>query len=198
MSLTNPDHDVVGGDSGQSVEVSLAAHDQEPVIANLFELYAYDLSQIFDLHIGPDGRYGYPSLPLYWKEASRFPLLIKVDGYLAGFALVSRGSLISGHRDIWDMAEFFVLKKYRRMGVGATATHDIWRRFSGRWEVRVVETNRPAQMFWQAAIHSFTGVAIQPVHVEQRGLQRLCFAFDCAGATAPNKALQPTCEDARD
>lgn len=55
------------------VEVVPASRDQEPVIANLFELYAYDLSQTFDLHVGPDGRYGYPRLPLYWQEASRHP-----------------------------------------------------------------------------------------------------------------------------
>ena len=197
MSLTKLSHRAADGDSGETVEVSPAAHDQEPVIANLFELYAYDLSQTFDLHVGPDGRYGYRSLPLYWQEASRFPFLIKLDGYLAGFALVSRGSVLSGDHEIWDVAEFFVMKKYRRMGVGAKATHDIWRRFPGRWEVRVLEANRPAQLFWQAAICSFTGVATQPVRVEQGGKQRLCFAFDCVGSAAPNKALQPTCEDAR-
>jgi hypothetical protein len=59
MSLTKPAHDVSDRNSDQRVEVSSAASDQEAVIANLFELYAYDLSQTFDLHTGPDGRYGY-------------------------------------------------------------------------------------------------------------------------------------------
>ncbi len=164
-------------DGAGQVKVLAAAHDQQSVVANLFELYAYDLSETFDLHLGSDGRYGYKSLPLYWNEASRFPLLIEVGEHLAGFALISRGSLISDDPDTWDLAEFFVMKRYRRTHVGARAAHDIWRRFAGRWEVRVLETNRPALMFWQATIASFTGAAAQPAPVQQGGKQRLCFAF---------------------
>lgn len=182
MSLIQPD-DAVAADPGR-VEVSTAAYDQKPVVENLFELYAYDLSDTFDLHLGPEGRYGYPSLSLYWTEATRFPLLIKVDEHLAGFALVSRGSVISGDPDVWDMAEFFVMKRYRRTRVGARAAHALWSRFKGRWEVRVVETNRPALMFWQSAIASFTEAATPPVSVQQGGRQRLCFAFSCAGPVA--------------
>ena len=77
------------------------------------------------------------------------------------------------------MAEFFVLKKYRRTGVGVKAARHIWCRYPGRWELRVLETNTPAQMFWQAAIGSFTGVATEPLHIEQAGKQRLCYVFDC-------------------
>jgi predicted acetyltransferase len=181
----------------RGVEVVSAPRDQESVLANLLELYAYDLSEVFNLYLRPDGRYGYEPLPLYWQEESRFPFLVKVDGYLAGLALISRGSLISGDSNIWDMAEFFVLRRYRRMGVGAAAAQEIWRRFPGSWEVRVLETNQPAQMFWQATIRAFTGVLTEPVRVEHGGKQRLLFAFDCLDVATPNNALQPTCEDAR-
>jgi len=166
----------------RNVEVVAAAHDQEPVLANLFELYAYELSDVADIHLGSDGRYGYPPLPLYWQEESRFPFLVKVNGYLGGFALISRGSQVSDNRETWDVAEFFVLKRYRRLGVGAGAAHEIWRRFRGPWEVRVLETNRPARIFWQAAIDAFTGASIKPVAVRQRGKQRVVFAFDSSGA----------------
>ena len=174
--MTPPADAVAANESGR-VAVSAASRDEEPVVANLFELYAYDLSGTFDLHVRSDGRYGYPSLPRYWQEASRSPLLIRLEDHLAGFALISRGSLISDDPDTWDLAEFFVMKRYRRTHVGARAAHDIWRRFAGRWEVRVLETNRPALMFWQATIASFTGAAAQPAPVQQGGKQRLCFAF---------------------
>lgn len=68
----------------QRVEVLSAARGQEPVLANLLELYAYELSELADLHLKPDGRYGYESLSLYWKERSRLPFLVKVDGHLGG------------------------------------------------------------------------------------------------------------------
>lgn len=160
-----------------SVEVLAAARDQEPVLANLFELYTYDLSEAFDLHVRSDGRYGYDSLPLYWKDETRLPFLLKVDGRLAGFALISRGSLTSANRSVWDMAEFFVLKRYRRRGVGAMAAQELWRRFPGQWEVRVLKTNESALSFWLATISAFTGSKPEPVPVEQGGKQRLSFAF---------------------
>lgn len=101
------------------VEVIPAAPEQEPVLANRLELYAHDLSGFFDLRLGPDGRFGYPRLPLYWREEGRLPFLVKVDGGLAGFVLVSRGSRVSGDPRAWDVAEFFVARPFRKRGIGA-------------------------------------------------------------------------------
>src|SRR4051794_28522114 len=109
--------------TSQKVEVVSAAPEHESVLANLFELYAYELSELSelaDLHLGSDGRYGYPSLPLYWKEKTRVPFLVTVDGYLGGFALISRGSRITNDSAVWDIDQFFVLRRYRRLGVGTT------------------------------------------------------------------------------
>ncbi len=47
------------------IELVPAAQGQEPVLANLLELYAHDFSEFVDLTIGPDGRFHYPRLPLY-------------------------------------------------------------------------------------------------------------------------------------
>jgi hypothetical protein len=68
-----------------NVEIIPSVPEQEPVLANLFELYAHDFSAFIDLELGADGRFGYEYLPLYWKESSRYPFLIKVNGHLAGF-----------------------------------------------------------------------------------------------------------------
>ncbi len=89
-----------------------------PIVANLFELYAHDFSEFHSVEPGPDGRFGYPDLPLYWSEPGRYPFLIRVGGKLAGFVLVRRISQTSESDAVWDMAEFFVLRAYRRRGVG--------------------------------------------------------------------------------
>ncbi len=46
------------------IEVLLAAREQEPVLANLLELYVHDFSELRDLDVGEDGRFGYGTLPL--------------------------------------------------------------------------------------------------------------------------------------
>jgi predicted acetyltransferase len=121
------------------IEVILAGPEQESILANLLELYTYDFSEFHDLEIGADGRFGYSSLPLYWSEPGRYPLLSRIDGELAGLVLVKKGSEVSGNETVWDMAEFFVLRGYRRRGIGTQIAHDVWRRFPGLWEVRVSE-----------------------------------------------------------
>ncbi len=52
------------------------------------------------------------------------------------------------------MAEFFVLRGWRGRGVGTKAAHDVWKRFPGVWEVRVMQANISAQHFWAGAIEA--------------------------------------------
>jgi predicted acetyltransferase len=42
----------------------------------------------------------------------------RLDGKLVGFALVTQGSEPFGDSEAWDMAEFFVLRRYRHRGIG--------------------------------------------------------------------------------
>src|SRR5712664_3525928 len=80
------------------IEVIRAAAEQEPVMANLLELYAHDFSEFHDVYLRNDGRFGcYKNLSLYWREPDRHPFLVWVDDKLAGLVLVKRGSEVSGN-----------------------------------------------------------------------------------------------------
>jgi len=62
--------------------------------------------------------------------------------------------------------------------MGNCVAHEVWRRFPGLWEVRVMRTNVPAQHFWAEAIARFVGDAIRPVHVEKGGDCWIVFRFE--------------------
>lgn len=164
-------------------EIFPATKEEMPIVANLFELYAHDFSEFHFVEPGPDGRFGYADLPLYWSESGRYPFLIKVDGKLAGFALIRRLSPVSGrdaswnHDASWDMAEFFVLHAYRRRGVGREAAYRLWRQFPGLWQVRVMLANQIAHRFWQRAIAEFAGEAMSLTHAERAGEMWDVFSF---------------------
>lgn len=128
-----------------ALEVVDATEHDRAVLRRLLELYRYDFSEFDDADVGPHGEFGYRYLDHYWTEGDRRPFLFKVDGAWAGFALVRVG-------DPHDMAEFFVLRKYRRTGVGRMAAAEVLSRFSGRWTVRQQLTNPNATRFWRAAI----------------------------------------------
>jgi predicted acetyltransferase len=160
------------------VEVIPAASEQEPILANLLQLYAHDFSEFHDIELGADGRFSYKQLPLYWSDSNRHPFLVRVDGKLAGLAFVKRGSEISGNQTVWDMAEFFVVRGYRRRGIGTEIAHQVWARFRGSWEVRVMHSNRHAREFWQRAISAFNRAPVHPVSVEKGGAHWDLFSFE--------------------
>jgi hypothetical protein len=89
------------------------------VLSNLLELYLHDLSEIFPIEVGADGHFGYENLPLYWSYPdTHFAFLIRSGACFAGFALATRGSPATDDPQDLDVAEFFVLRRYRRAGVG--------------------------------------------------------------------------------
>ncbi len=159
------------------VEISRATSEEQPVVANLLELYAHDFSEFHHLDLGPDGRFGYRHLATYWSAPDRHPFLVKVDGRLAGFVLVKRSSEVSARHAPWDIAELFVVRAYRRQGVGTHVAHAIWRLFPGQWEVRVMQANRAAFSFWDSAIGSFLGKRIGSACIEKDDACWYVFAF---------------------
>ena len=137
------------------VELIQAGPEHQRSLENLLELYIHDFSEFVSVDLNEDGRFGYPDLPLYWREPRRKPFLARVENKLAGFALVTRGPGLSENTEVWDMAEFFVLRRYRHRGVGAELAEQIWRLHPGKWQIRVRSNNRPALKFWQSAIAKF-------------------------------------------
>ncbi len=178
MSILKPSAILIEKTTSPSLEVVSATPDQAPILANLLELYAHDFSEFHNLEIGDDGRFGYRPLPLYWSEPNRHPIIIRVDGKLAGLVLVKKGSDVSGRDAVWDMAEFFILRGYRRRGIGTKVAHKVWSRFPGLWEVRVMQANVSAQRFWAEAIATFAGTVIHHVRIENGGESWNLFSFE--------------------
>jgi predicted acetyltransferase len=138
------------------IEVAAATHADRERIENLMELYLHDFSEILGSAPREDGRFGYAGLDAYWNEPGRFPFLIRADGQLAGFALVARGSQVSDDPTVLDMAEFFVVRGLRRRAVGLSAAARVFSSLCGTWEVRVMEKNVGALIFWERAVAAFT------------------------------------------
>lgn len=139
------------------IKIVQACIEQMPILANLLELYAYDFTEHWKFDIGDNGFYGYEDLPLYWTDSNRYPYIIYVKNKIAGFIMIQRGSPISDDKEMWDIAEFFILKKYQNQGIGTAVVHQIWKKFKGCWQVRVLIENEDACAFWLQAITKFIG-----------------------------------------
>jgi len=62
--------------------------------------------------------------------------------------------------------EFFVLRKYRRRGVGAHVARTVFDRFPGHWEVSELRENTAAQAFWRRVIGRYTGGNFREVELD--------------------------------
>ncbi|CAN5904793.1 GNAT family N-acetyltransferase [soil metagenome] len=122
-------------------------------IYRMLELYQHDLSDIWDQDLDAHGEYGY-ALDRFWHDPDCHAFVATVDGRYAGVALVD-GQVKLGQAGFW-MSQFFVLKKYRRRGVGDTLATTLFDRLPGRWEVGQMPDNLPAQAFWRRVIGAYT------------------------------------------
>ena len=138
------------------ISLDPARPEERLPLANLLQLYSYDWSALLPLDVGDDGRFDDYPLDAYWQDDWRHPFLIRADGKLAGFALVSLRSRLTGAAGVADMAEFFVMRRYRRRGVGLGAASAAFDRFKGRWEVRQRPDNVEATAFWRRVIARYT------------------------------------------
>ena len=139
------------------MQVTEAGSSHASLIQNLMQLYTHDFSEFWagttrgDLD--PDGRF--PAYPLedYWSRAHWWAGLICCNARLAGFALIN-DETHSGMPAQRNMAEFFVLRKYRGNGVGQAAAEILFSRHPGSWEVAVARRNTRALQFWPKLIRS--------------------------------------------
>jgi predicted acetyltransferase len=152
------------------------------LLGNLLELYSHELSDVFpSVVLGPDGRFGYPALPLYWSEIERrFAYLIRVDGQVAGFVLATRGSPAAADPQVMDVAEFFVLRRYRRRGFGQGAVRLLWKRLPGRWTVRVAEGNSVGLAFWASLLAAQAHAGVTESVRQSGSMSWRVFTFDTA------------------
>ena len=145
-----------------AIELCPARIEDKPVLRHLLELYAYDFSEYDGADVDDHGLFGYHRLDHYWTEEGHYPFLIRVSGKWAGLALV-RDVVYADGRQVHSIAEFFLMRKYRRQGVGQTIAHRLFDVFPGTWEVGQIAANLPAQAFWRAVIANYTGGRFEEV-----------------------------------
>src|SRR5262249_28770604 len=124
----------------REVSLHVATANSAPILSSLLELYVHDLSGIFEIVIVADRRFRSDRLPLDLSEPNtHFAFLVRIGTRLGGFALVTRGSPATDDPEDLDVAEFLILRLYRRSGIGRQAAFLLWNHLPGQWVVRVSE-----------------------------------------------------------
>ncbi|MEL6133117.1 MAG: GNAT family N-acetyltransferase [Bacteroidota bacterium] len=160
------------------VDIFSAPASHSPILERLLELYCFEFSTFLQTDVDDQGRFGYPYLDLYWQEANRHPFLIQIKGQYAGFVLVNQVLQYVSHPDAKAIAEFFIMPKYRRKGIGIEVAHRIFRMFPGWWEVSAFPVNQPALHFWQHTINRYTDGQFEQVETVFKHRVKQIFFFE--------------------
>jgi predicted acetyltransferase len=140
------------------IQIAQAGMQEQVALQNLLQLYTHDFSGNWAGtargDVDQQGRFPPYPLDVYWEAPSHAPLLIRFAGHIAGFALLND----HGHSGLEidrNVAEFFILRKYRRNGIGTAAAHALFSLYPGMWEAAVARKNVAALEFWRHAFSSY-------------------------------------------
>lgn len=133
------------------IELVSTTTEQLPLIANLYQYYAYESSDWEDEDVETDGRFYIhePHLARYWSAPQWSAQLILADGYIAGFLLIERSELPG--INALELADLFILKKYRRHGIGRALAQQVLGS-DDSWLVRFYGHDELAAAFWRTVL----------------------------------------------
>lgn len=138
-----------------NIELKRVKVEDKEILRNLLEKYDYEFSQWDNRDVNKLGLYGYDYLDCYWTEEKRWAYFIEVDGKLAGFIMVNNYPEADEETD-YSLAEFFILYKYRRCGIGKFAAIKVFDMFNGKWQLKRHPKNIASVHFWDNVVSEYT------------------------------------------
>jgi len=148
------------------IEITAMERDEKEILLNLLEKYEYELSQYFVHYVNELGLYNFENLDgldnFYFKDEKGWVFFIKVDGKLAGFAIVLNDYFyLKSRKADYVLADLFVMYRYRGMGVGKFVANYLFDKFKGAWQLNAFVKNNKSVAFWLKVISEYTGKAYE-------------------------------------
>jgi len=128
-------------------------------LSHVYPLYLHDLSE-FDhkfYQLDERGRWEPDHLQFWLTDETAHPLVMRTDGNSVGFCFVGKVPFkyMSPGMD-YHLAEFFILRRFRRMGLGKRAAFAVFDALPGWWELEEIPANTGAITFWRKVIGEYT------------------------------------------
>jgi predicted acetyltransferase len=164
-----------------SPRIERVGAEADAILRNLYEHYVHDMSEWLGLDVRADGSFGYDTARIWRGDHAVF--LVRVGDRLAGFGIAGSAEKWLGDAGVRDVKDLFVLRRYRRQGVGEALAAHLWRAFPGPWLVRVFAGNGSALSFWRRAVDRHTGGRYQEQAVSDAGRDWVRLRFDSSHAS---------------
>jgi predicted acetyltransferase len=151
----------------QNPSIRLIGPHECNLLNNLLQLYLYD-SSIYDrTDVDAYGLYPYEATDVYLTGKGYWAYIIEVQKKSAGFVLIRQLGFDLDGDPIRCISEFFVMRRYRRHGVGRAAAIKVLMNYPGTWWVNQNAANTGAGHFWRKVIAEVTGDDYYDLTVER-------------------------------
>jgi len=136
----------------------------------------YEFSDILNSTLQADGSYlkNTALIDPYWREPDHTPYFILVDEEIAGFVFIRK---FPNEQGVFDVDQFFILRKFNRQGVGRSAFALCSKEYPGNWLVRVLKENTRGLAFWENVVGSITDGKFEHSYERDEGVEMHFFRF---------------------
>ncbi|MEM8510778.1 putative acetyltransferase [Massilia sp. MP_M2] len=143
--------------------VERATREHQALLFRMLQLYYFEATHWSGEDLLADGLYECDAdgVASYCEpDGVDVAYLLTVDGQAAGFVLVELIPFENGQ--IRELADLFVMPKYRRLGLAEAATRKIVPGHEGPWLFAVFRKDERALRFWQSAFTRLPFRSVQP------------------------------------
>ena len=136
------------------IELSSLQSEHLHVLSNLWQFYIFEGSVRDQTDVDADGRFEIPD-ELFTNAAEgkdgSSVYLILCDGSYAGFVVLASASIAK--KPITELADLFILPKYRGQGIASTVIENIIIQSSKTWLIAVFRNDLEALRFWKGVFN---------------------------------------------
>lgn len=139
------------------VQLERVTESTRQALWNLLQYLLFETSPSGKNVANEDGSFDYKYFSNYLTDNDRDAYLIKSKtGELMGFVMINQylQKIKTGH----SIAEFLVLPRFRRNGVGSEVAKRCFAMYPGNWEVSPADGSDSAYKFWKTVIDEVAGV----------------------------------------
>jgi [ribosomal protein S5]-alanine N-acetyltransferase len=156
-----------------SLELIPATLKDYPTIQNMGRFYVYDMTEYMgdeeEWKLPENGLFECIDFKKYWDQPNTFPFILRQNKEIAGFVIIDKKG--SDEQVDFNMAQFFILRKFKKKGIGRAVAYHCFNQFFGIWEVMVMPKNEGAYNFWKRVIMTYTNGHFQEYFKEIKHLE---------------------------
>lgn len=137
------------------VQLEKVNEGNRQILWNLLQYMIFETSPYGKNDINTDGTFDYKFFDKYFTDDDREAYLIKSDnGGLLGFVMINQylQKVQKGHA----IAEFMILPRFRRMGIGKEIAKRCLAMYPGNWEISPADGSKQAYGFWKNVVDDIT------------------------------------------